>query len=362
MIRYQVRSRFLVDLVNEINNGNIILAPYFQRKLVWRLAHKVDFIKTILLGYPFPEIFISRGAIDVDKMTSTSFVVDGQQRMTSIKQYIEGKFEVDGRTYTQLDSVEKERFLKYEIAVIDLDVSNEDPRVVDIFKRLNRTFYSLTNIERISTEYASSELMLVAKLLAREIDRVSGDLDIGAENIEDDPNLTEEYIKWAKGVKIKDFHDWILEYPIFTKYEVSRQVHLMFVLNILSTIAAGYYSRNEVVTTFLERYAEVLPDKEKIVRSLNDAAGIFVRARFHKGSYWLNKANAFSLILVLYEKVAAGIPIDPRLLRTRMELFEKNLPPEYSLAAREAVNNKRERLLRKEYLIQVIDETQKEDR
>ena len=50
MIPYNVRSRYLVDLINEVREGKLILAPYFQRKLVWRIAHKVDFIKTILLG------------------------------------------------------------------------------------------------------------------------------------------------------------------------------------------------------------------------------------------------------------------------------------------------------------------------
>ena len=122
MIRYNVRSRYLVDIVNDIKSGLIIMSPYFQRKLVWRLAHKIDFIKTILLGYPFPEIFISRGKIDVDSMTSTSSLVDGQQRMNSIVEYIEGDFEVDGRKYNDLTATEKESFLKYEIAIIDLDL------------------------------------------------------------------------------------------------------------------------------------------------------------------------------------------------------------------------------------------------
>lgn len=51
MSQYKVRSRDLVDLVNDINGDALILSPFFQRKLVWRRAHQVDFIKTILLGY-----------------------------------------------------------------------------------------------------------------------------------------------------------------------------------------------------------------------------------------------------------------------------------------------------------------------
>src|SRR5689334_530119 len=112
MITYHVRSRFLIDIINDIEAKKIILSPHFQRKLVWRLAHKIDFIKTILLGFPFPEIFISRGTIDVEQMTSTSFVVDGQQRLTSIKQFIANEFPVDGKLFSEMTVEEKGSFLK----------------------------------------------------------------------------------------------------------------------------------------------------------------------------------------------------------------------------------------------------------
>ena len=87
MIHYKLRSRAIVDIVKDIEEGNIILSPFFQRNLVWRIAHKVDFIKTILEGYPFPEIFMSRGTLDLETRRSTSFIVDGQQRMNSIKEF-----------------------------------------------------------------------------------------------------------------------------------------------------------------------------------------------------------------------------------------------------------------------------------
>ena len=108
-------------MINEIKDRKLILTPFFQRKLVWRIAHKVDFIKTILLGYPFPEIFISRGNIDLATMQSTSALVDGQQRMNTIKEFLDDKVVVDGGRYSELTPAQKETFLKYEIAIIDLE-------------------------------------------------------------------------------------------------------------------------------------------------------------------------------------------------------------------------------------------------
>ena len=68
------------------------------QSMVSRLAHKVDFINTILLGYPFPEIFITRGNIDVTTMQTTSALVDGQQRMSTIKEFLDDKVAVDDKT------------------------------------------------------------------------------------------------------------------------------------------------------------------------------------------------------------------------------------------------------------------------
>ncbi len=57
MIDYRVRSVSLLNLVNDIRSKKLIPDAYFQRNLVWRETHKVDFIDTIL----FPaDIYIER--------------------------------------------------------------------------------------------------------------------------------------------------------------------------------------------------------------------------------------------------------------------------------------------------------------
>ncbi len=356
MIKYNVRSKCLVDIVNEINSGTLILSPYFQRKLVWRLAHKIDFIKTILLSYPFPEIFIARGSIDVDKMTSTSCIVDGQQRMNSIREFIEGKFEVDEQSYSDLSKTEKERFLKYEIAIIDLDLSVDDPQIIEIFKRLNRTFYSLSTIEKLSTEFASSEFMLVAKLLCGELKKGE---DV-SENInptlyKTDPNVTSEFTGWANEIDISYFLYFILKTPCFSKYEISRQVHLMFTLNILSTAIDSHYNRNDLVDTHLETYSENFSEKDTLISSLNSAAKMFNDLRFDESSFWYTKSNAFSLVIAIHEHIDKLSNVALKKLKAILIEFSDNPPADYALAAKEGVNNKRERVLRHRYIVKMIE-------
>lgn len=367
MIKYNVRSRQLVDVVNDIKDKKIIISPYFQRKMVWRTIHKIDFIKTILIGFPFPEIFIARGDLDIERMTTTSCIVDGQQRLNSIIEYINDKYEVDGKVYSKLQVDEKEKFLKYEIAIIELDMKHDDPQIKDIFKRLNRTFYSLSNIEKISSEFAPSEFMLVAKLLSKELDIINNNKEIlGTDldfDLEFDPNIPREFIKWANGKSTKNINKLIIESGIFSSYEISRQVHLNFMLNILGIILTGFFNRN-IDRSILEQYANNFKLKDEIVDKLDNIASIILRLKLRKDSYWLNKANIFSLIIAFYNNYNRIILIGEKEIKKELEYFEKDIPQEYSLSAKEGVNNKKERLTRNKYienLINIIDDNEKKN-
>lgn len=372
MPNYQIRSRALVDLINEIRTGRLILSPYFQRELVWREMHKRDFITTIMLGYPFPQIFVSRGSIDVERMVATSQIVDGQQRMSTIREFVDNRLDVSGRYFRNLSPEEKETFLKYEVPVIDLDLSDNDPQIKEIFKRLNRTFYSLTEIEKLSSENSTSDLMLVAKLLTKQINEpiVDDDADfredVSSEADEhvppeqflrraSDPNIPPGFWAWAREQPLQHMRQLLLESSVFTTYEISRQVHLIFILNVLSTIIGdGFFSRNSKTREFLDEYKESVPEKDDIVRKLDEAASKIIDMALPPTSYWNNKANAFSLLICLYRHAEKLTSLEPNDMRERLEAFARQIPRDYQLVATEAVNRKRERVIRNRYLNNLI--------
>lgn len=354
MLRYNVRSRQILDLMNDLKTGRLILSPYFQRNLVWRAKHKHDFIETILLGYPFPQIFLAKGGINLEKMEAISCVVDGQQRLNSIREFINDAWPVNGTEFNKLKAQEKEEFLKYEVAIIELDLDQNDDRILDIFKRLNRTFYALSTIERTASEYGSSEFMLVAKVLSKEINL--GDEDISDDLVElhRDPNVTPEFIEWATPRRSNPFQNLILDHGIFSAYEVSRMVHLQFTLNVMATAIKGIFNRNDGVKELLEEYKEDLPDKDELYVSLVRAAQFAIRMRLSEKSVWWRKANVFSLLIVLnrHSKELAGRK--PTEFKELLENAGKELPEDYKLAAREAVNNRKERTTRDNYLEKLL--------
>jgi len=356
-VSYNVRSRLLVDIYNDLSTEKIVLSPHFQRKLVWRLTHKVDFIRTILMGFPFPEIFISRGKIDVDTMSSVSAVVDGQQRLNSIMEFIEGAFSVDGLTFTGMSPSDKEQFLKYEIAVIELDLSSDDSRVEEIFKRLNRTFYALSTIEKMSTEYRSVEFMLVAKLLAGEFYDEGSVLNIDPQKVLDDPSLSDSFVKWANSLKIHSFHKFVLESKIFTSYELSRQVHLMYVLNLMASCELDYYTRNDGPKRLLEEYRDASDweSRDSLIEILVETSVYINKLKPKPAVFWSTKSNAFSLFVEIASCIGDGDALPTiRDLRDALESFALSASVEYRQAAKEGVNNLKERVIRGEEIRPVL--------
>lgn len=359
MIRYQVRSKELLDIVNEIKSKRLIISPYFQRNLVWREIHQVDFIKTILLGYPFPQIFIAKGSIDLESMTSTSSVVDGQQRLSAICDYVFDQLKVDGRLFSEQDVAIREAVFKYQIPIIDLDLNNDAPEIREIFQRLNRTFYSLNTIEKLSSEYASSEFMLLAKHLTGEVEYVSDEDEEDEEDVATavsiDPTTPDEFIEWANKNVVSEYKNLMIESPVFSGYEISRQVHLMYTLNLLATKLHGIYARNEQVKRCLENYKDNVETKDELVENFDNTASFIKALELDDSSYWYNKANIFSLFLYVSNNLDALDISKVDQYKAKLIDFEENIPVDYQAAAKESVNNKNNRLLRNEYINNIMN-------
>lgn len=350
MIEYRVRSVSLLNLVNDIRTGRLIPDAYFQRNLVWREVHKRDFIETILKGYPFPQIFISKGKVDVESMTTISCIVDGQQRCNALIGFIDGEFDVAGETYATLTEAQKSEFLKYEIAVIELELENNDPKVQDIFQRINRTSTSLTSIEKLASQYSTSDFMLVAKLLADQISLERS----GEDNFREDPNIPDEFFEWASRQKIKSFHKLLNDKGIFTSHEIARKTSLMHTLNVMAALLGGFSNRNEKAVELLTDYAFNFPQRDEIVQVLERAADFILRLGYRGKSYWLNKANIFSLLVAVALLQGEGRHIDPARVRQALDAFEAELPADYKLAATEGLNGTKARQLRNQYLSQLM--------
>src|SRR4051794_19527166 len=88
----QIRDESIDALVGRIRRGRLVLQPDFQRDFVWSRAKASALIESILMCIPLPVIYVS----ELDNGIWET--VDGQQRLTAIRSYIDGKFP-DGQSF-----------------------------------------------------------------------------------------------------------------------------------------------------------------------------------------------------------------------------------------------------------------------
>lgn len=250
------------NLVGKIKREELIIQPEFQRKFVWTNKYMEAFIKTILDGYPFPEIYISQKGIDIETLTTQNVVVDGQQRLTTILKYIDGDamFEKSIPKFKQLSDEEVKDFLNYDITIRDLkDVDKET--IIEIFSRINSTKFTLNSIE-INNALYDGEFISTAK------------------NILDDLNVNN------------------FRFEILSDIEISRMADLQFILLIMSTIEeGGYFNANKEVEKYISIFNDDYPSsaltKTKIVSKLLEISD----SKLADDSIWFRKSNFFTLLI-----------------------------------------------------------------
>lgn len=151
----------IATLYNRIQRGTIDLRPDFQRDMVWSKPKRQGLIDTILRDWKFPPIFlvITSGENSMELLE----VLDGQQRLSSIVDFLEDGFPIDGniepydqnistlhgRYFSELPEAIKYRIEQYSLRVHELyDFKEGEP--YELFFRLNQGV-TLTPAEKRNT-------------------------------------------------------------------------------------------------------------------------------------------------------------------------------------------------------------------
>jgi hypothetical protein len=266
-IKPSVTNPTIADIYQAIDAEKLVLRPDFQRKFVWTTEHQEAFLDTILKGLPFPEIYVCEGSVDVTKLTTTKLVIDGQQRLTTIRRYIEA----DPATpltviapYASLTKDEKEQFLSYQIVVRDIGRVDEDT-VREIFRRINLTKFKLEDIEIHNAVYDGQFIQAAKRIL-------------------DNAPLE--------------------QYGVFKESEFTRMADLHFILLVMATIEhGGYFAQDREVEPKVSGLNESYPNRDHMVALLLKSFAIINDLDLLPDSIWFRKSNFFTLVVEIAKHV-----------------------------------------------------------
>ena len=157
MKQFDARSYSVADFLEWESNGLLDLSPKFQRRSVWTRAAKSFLIDTIVRGKPMPKVLLTQDLIGKKNVRT---VVDGQQRIRTILEFLAGTFtmlsahnpEHAGKIFTRLDDDAQGAILQYEVGV-DLLYNVNLADLLDIFARINTYSVTLNAQEKLNAKY-----------------------------------------------------------------------------------------------------------------------------------------------------------------------------------------------------------------
>jgi len=238
------------------NSGHIQVDNSFQRRFVWQRKHQVRLIETILLGYATPEIYLWR--LDTDSATGKTrySIVDGQQRIRSIVDFINNVYPLSahylgpdglalgiaGKKFHDLGELRK-KIWSYSLTMNMISDSVSRAQIKKMFLRLNSTNMSLNPQELRHAEF-------------------DGEFIKVAERIANNPVWREKDIN------------------LFGEPEVRRMRDVQFVTSILIYLRRGVSEElsqaniNAIYDSFNTNYPEAASDEAEVIRLVRSAVSI----------------------------------------------------------------------------------------
>lgn len=179
-MNYDATVQTISWLCDRYREGTLKLKPPYQRKPVWAMRQKCYLVESILLELPVPEVYIQQTTSA--EGTTKYAVVDGQQRIRAILQFIGSEDDPDEAEYSKfaldklndtskwkdaafsdLSDAAKRQFFGYKLAVRFLN-TDSDPDVRDMFIRLNKFLAPLRAQELRNSIFVGPFVQLAEKL------------------------------------------------------------------------------------------------------------------------------------------------------------------------------------------------------
>lgn len=243
------RNSFKInDIYTKFNNEEWIIDKKYQRRKVWGIKDNIRLIETILLELVIPEIFIWDCDTDPTTGKTITHIVDGQQRINAIFEFIQEKFKLQSKhlispdiqklygdlTFSELPDDIKKRIWIYEISVVNLSSTFSLDEIKNMFYRLNLTDYSLNEQEKRNS-----------------MDSVFGQV---AESIADS-------VFWTK-------------HKVFSPRDIRRMGDVEYCSSILLLCREGIVdqTKQEVLDQLYTDFVDEYPDKDKDLKKIADAS------------------------------------------------------------------------------------------
>lgn len=219
--------------------SSLDLTPKFQRRGVWTTGARSFFIDTLLRSMPVPPIYI-RVIQAAERNRILRQVIDGQQRVTCVLDFLDGKFRLSktlsgswaGKAFDGLTPDEQGRITAYSFSTEQFR-GISDLEVLDVFARLNTYSVPLNAQELRNGRFFGLFKQSVYRL--------------GYEHLE----------FWRR-------------HRIFTERNIARMLEAELTSELMIAQIVGMQDKKKSIDSFYQKYEEEFPGQQATERRFRD--------------------------------------------------------------------------------------------
>jgi len=222
-----------LDFLEWSEAGTLEISPKFQRRGVWNRAAKSYLIDTMILEMPIPPIYI-RVTQNDERTKMIREIVDGQQRISAVLDYINGKYSLAkniesdcvGSYFSDLDKKIKDKITQFSF-ICESFTGVDDSDVLRIFARLNTHSVRLNAQELRNGKYFG------------------------------------QFKRSAYNLALEHLEFW-REHKIFTETRIARMMEVELTSELMILEMSGLQDKKKAIDRFYEDYDEEFLERKNV--------------------------------------------------------------------------------------------------
>ncbi|WP_226565185.1 DUF262 domain-containing protein [Shewanella chilikensis] len=230
------------EILEALDRKDIIVNKNYQRSSgLWPDGPCSYFIDTILEGFPFPKIYMYEYINRTERKTKKE-LVDGQQRITTIRRFYNNEFSIRGDSkykgmkFEDLDDDLQEKFLSYTVSA-DVIRNATRSEILQMFRRMNAYTLPLNNAEKRHSSFIGE-------------------------------------FKWFINEVSDSLNEFFTEFGVFTDRQIVRMGDAEFISDCIIAMEKGIVSASpSELNKIYSYYDDKFDNREKYFDILNEVFG-----------------------------------------------------------------------------------------
>ena len=304
MIHWISSPHPISDIRDWSEAGRLELRPPFQRRGVWSEPARIMLMDTILRDIPMPKIFLANTIRDG---STYRVVIDGQQRITAILNFLRGRFSLKdpytgaekGKTFSELTEETQRRFLRYQI---DFNEAQEptDDEVREVYARVNKYTVPLTKQELRKADFPG------------------------------------DFLRTSESLALDEYFDRV---GLFSHAARRRYADAEYISELLAAMIAGIQDKKTALDDFYVKYSTWDKHHKKEItgrftKVLSELQLIFDESFHIADTRFRQKADFYTLFLAVDHFARDGWTVsgkDPAYLQQDLRMLDMHIQPETNI-------------------------------